>query len=109
MAAINKKLQIKKVKFSGNIFMLGCGSIAQCTLPLLLKHLDVKPSQITIMDFTDKKSRISKELKKGMRYIQKRLNKKNYQKILREQLKAGDIFIDLSYGVDTRALLDWCH
>jgi homospermidine synthase len=61
------------------------------------------------MDFVDHIDRIRKELKKGVRYIQKRLNEKNYQKILKEQLKEGDIFIDLSYRVDTRTLIDWCH
>lgn len=89
--------------------MLGCGSITQCSLPLLLKHLDINPSQITIMDFVDNRARVSEELKKGVRYIQKRVTKENYKEVLKEQLKAGDIFIDLSWNVDTLSLIDWCH
>jgi homospermidine synthase len=97
------------IKFSGNIFMLGCGSITQCALPLLLKHLDIDPKRITIMDFVDNKKRVADELKKGVRYIVKRLTKDNYKEILGEHLKAGDLFIDLSWNVDTISLIDWCH
>ena len=89
--------------------MLGCGSITQCSLPLLLKHLEINPANITVMDFVDNRARISEELKKGVRYIQKRLTKENYQEILGEHLKAGDIFIDLSWNVDTISLIEWCH
>lgn len=89
--------------------MLGCGSITQCALPLLLKHLDVDPKQITVMDFVDNRKRIAGELKQGVHYVQKRLTRENYKDLLKEYLKKGDLFIDLSWNVDTVSLIDWCH
>ena len=35
--------------FSGDIVMVGCGSIGQATLPLILRHLGVTPDRITIV------------------------------------------------------------
>ena len=31
-------------------FILGCGAVAQCTLPILIKELKIDLKQITIMD-----------------------------------------------------------
>ncbi len=97
------------INFTGNIFILGCGSIAQCSLPLLLNHLEINPANITVMDFIDNRARISKELAKGVQYVQKRFTKENYKELLNQYLKSGDIFIDLSWNVSTLSLIDWCH
>lgn len=97
------------IKFSGHILILGCGSITQCVLPLLFKHVAIDPSHITIMDFVDNRHRVADSLAKGVVYKQKRLTKENYQAILNEHLKKGDIFIDLSWNVDTLSVIDWCH
>ncbi len=99
----------KKIQFSGNILILGCGDATRSIVPLLLKHLDVDPSQMTIMDFTDKKFHIRRELNQGVQYIQECLNKANCQKILEDHLQKGDVFIDLSFNVDQRVRQDWCH
>ena len=31
----------KQIPFGGRILMLGCGSVGQCTLPLIRRHLDM--------------------------------------------------------------------
>lgn len=97
------------VSFSNNIFMLGCGGVAQCTLPLLLELIDISPSHITIMDFVDNRSRIAHFIAQGVVYVQDSITKDNYPALLKKYLKAGDLFIDLSWNVDTCALLQWCH
>src|SRR5881409_282058 len=43
--ASNKKI----LAFPGPIVILGFGSIGQAVLPLLLRHIDVQPSQMTII------------------------------------------------------------
>lgn len=96
-------------RFNGKIFILGCGSVGQCTLPLLLKHLDVNPCSITIMDFDANRSRIAPFLQQGVNFVQDKLTPQNYAQILQKYLKAGDLFIDLSYNVDTLEIIDWCH
>ena len=44
--------------FDGRILMLGCGSVGQCTLPLLRRHLDMPASRITVVDFKDMRPKI---------------------------------------------------
>ena len=36
--------------FSNRILFVGFGFVARCTLPILVKHINVKPSQITIVE-----------------------------------------------------------
>ena len=35
------------------VLVLGCGSVAQCTLPLLIRDLSIDPQRITIVDVLD--------------------------------------------------------
>ena len=37
--------------FSKRILFVGFGAVARCTLPILLEHVKVKPSDITILEF----------------------------------------------------------
>ncbi|MES2198654.1 MAG: saccharopine dehydrogenase C-terminal domain-containing protein [Chlamydiota bacterium] len=97
------------IAFSGNIFILGCGSVAKCSLPLLMKHIAIDPSRITVMDFIDTTTCIAEEIKKGVKYILQRIIEDNYREILPRYIKKGDIFIDLSFGVSSLAMIEWCH
>ena len=48
--------------FSGRVLVLGAGSVAQCSLPLILKHI-AKPAQVTVIDKDDRSDRIINEIK----------------------------------------------
>ena len=37
--------------FSRRILFVGFGGVARCTLPILLRHLNVDPKLITIIEF----------------------------------------------------------
>lgn len=91
------------------MLILGCGSIAQCSLPLILDLIDITANNITIMDFVDNRERIAPALAQGITYIQQQLNQENYHQILTRYLQAGDILVDLAWNIDTCILLDWCH
>jgi len=95
--------------FKGRIFVVGCGAVSQCALPLLIRGLNIDPARITVMDFVDNRSRIADLLKQGVTYIQERITPENYITILKKHLAPGDIFIDLGWEIDTCALLQWCH
>ena len=95
--------------FNQNIFILGCGAVVQCTLPLLFKHFAIKPQQVTIMDFVDNRHRVQDFLDKGVTYVQFKITPKNYAQTLAKYLKAGDIFIDLAWNIDTCTMLEWAH
>lgn len=96
-------------KFGGKILVVGCGGVSQCTIPLLLKLLDVPPQKITIMDYTDNRSRVKSALDKGVRYVSDKVTLDNYTELLPKYLDRGDLFIDLAWDIDTCAMLDFCH
>ena len=97
------------VKFNGKILVIGCGSVSQCTIPLILKHIKVPPQNITIMDFVDNRAQIHESLTQGVRYTQKQITQSNYKKVLSSFVKSGDLIIDLAWNIDCCAILQWCH
>ncbi|MDE3222323.1 MAG: saccharopine dehydrogenase NADP-binding domain-containing protein, partial [Acidobacteriota bacterium] len=38
--------------------MLGCGSVAQCLLPLLIDHFEFDPRIVTILESRDHRERV---------------------------------------------------
>lgn len=97
------------VDFSGRLLILGCGGVAQCALPLILKLINIKASNVTVMDFVDQRAKIKGPLEKGVRFTQQKITQENYAKVLEGFLDKGDLFLDLSWNVETAAMLDWCH
>ena len=100
---------MKHVTFKGKILIIGCGSVAQCAVPLVLELIDVPPSNVTIMDFVDNRERIQTALSKGVTYIMERITKDNYAVILKEYVGRGDIIIDLAWNIDCVDMLKWCR
>jgi homospermidine synthase len=98
-----------KISFRGKILVIGCGSVAQCTLPILFEQFDITPSQVTVIDFVDNRSRIKSLIKSGVTYRQEKITPKNYTQILSSHLSVGDVLIDLGWNIETIALLEWCR
>lgn len=98
-----------KALFAGKIVVIGCGSVSQCVLPILLKETGVAPGRITVVDFVDNRHRIEPVLALGVTYLQRRITPENYTSILGELLTAGDLLIDLGWSIDTVQLIEWCH
>lgn len=97
------------MEFSNNILVLGCGFVARCTIPLLLKHIDVSPKSITVIDMKDERESIASAIKSGVNYKIDKITKDNLGSRLSEYLSAGDLLIDLSCNIDSIELLEWCH
>jgi homospermidine synthase len=97
------------VEFENKIVMIGCGAVAQCTLPIIIKELGIKPHQITVIDYADNKNRVQELIDKGMNYQQLKIDKQNYVALLSAHLKNGDILIDFSFDIGTMDLLIWCR
>lgn len=92
------------MKFTNNVVMLGCGSVAQCTIPLLFKFLEISSKQLTVIDLTDNSDKIPE----GIRYIVQEITAENHAELFSRYLKKGDIAIDLGWNVGTIDLLKWC-
>ena len=54
-----------RTPFDGRILMLGCGSVGRCTLPLVLRHVDMPADRITVMDFEDVRPKIEDSLRRA--------------------------------------------
>jgi homospermidine synthase len=98
----------KLAPFTGRILMLGCGSVGQCTLPLILRHIDMPADRITVVDFEDVRSKIDESVRAGVALKRQRLTEENYQTMLPELVGPGDVIVDLSWNVETLDMLRWC-
>jgi len=97
------------IKFGNRIVFVGYGAVAQCTLPILVKHLDVPCRSITVLDFEDRREILQPWLKRGVRIARKRVTRDNMGSLLSRYLGAGDVLIDLAWNIDAGEILQWCH
>ncbi len=97
----------KFVKFEGKIVFIGFGCVGQGVLPLILRHIDIAPSQIRIIT-ADTTGQIQAE-KAHVSFNVCPLTPKNFQKILDENLEPGDYLLNLSVNVSSMALIEYCH
>jgi homospermidine synthase len=104
----NKKAQSKYISFAGRMVMIGFGSIGQGVLPLLFRHVGIKPEQITIIAADDRGG--LKEAKRyGITFIRKRLTEANFRPALERRLGKGDFLVNLSVEVASTALVELCQ
>ena len=97
------------MKFNGRLLIIGCGSVSQCAIPLVLDLIEMPANKITIMDFVDNKHRVQDALKRGVKYDMKRLTRENYKTLLPEYVTAGDMVIDLAWNIEAVAILQYCR
>ena len=91
------------------ILFLGCGSVTQAVLPLLLRDVKVPASSITILDFVDNRHRIANELQAGVTYKELKITPENLSHVLAAHVGSGDMLIDLAWNIDAPTILTWCH
>jgi homospermidine synthase len=97
------------LSFDKKILFVGYGAVAQCTLPILAKQVKMPLSNITVMDFEDKREVLAPWIKKGVKFVQDKVWRDNMGKLLRKYVGAGDLLIDLAWNIDCCEILDWCH
>lgn len=97
------------MRFKNKILMIGYGSVARCTLPILLKHIDIPHQNITVIDFIDKKKELQPWIKKGVKYFQERITPINITQLLSKHVSSGGLVIDLAWNIECLDMLSWCH
>ncbi len=97
----------KHAKFSGRMLMVGCGSIGQGVLPLILRHLDMTAEQITIIS-ADARGRAEAD-RLGIAFQRVALTPVNYREVLQPLLGAGDFLVNLSVDVSSVDLVRLCQ
>lgn len=97
---------VKHCNFPGRLVMVGFGSIGQGVLPLILRHMDIKPEQITIITADDRGHAEADHF--GIRFIRDPLTRDNYRGMLAPLLGKGDFLLNLSVDVSSVALMEQC-
>lgn len=98
-----------KTVFSGRILMIGYGSVAKCLSQLLLKHLEMDYSKMTIIDPVDYRYEAKDLIARGATYKLMEITRLNMRNVLAEHVSAGDMVIDLSVNVGSLTVSSWCY
>ncbi len=92
----------KYLAFKHRLVMIGFGSIGQGVLPLILRHLEIRPDQIQILSADDSGAAVAREYGVELRKVE--LTKQNYEAELTPLLGPGDFLLNLSVDVLSTAL-----
>ncbi len=97
------------IEFKNKILFVGYGAVAECTLPILFKHIKVPAKNVTVMDFENRAEKLKQWTSKGVRFVRDRVTEENMATLLAKHVGAGDILIDLAWNIDAIEILQWCH
>ncbi len=95
------------VRFSGRLVMVGFGSIGQGVLPLILRHIGIDTSRITIVTADTRGREEAQEF--GIKVIQQPLRRDNVRQVLAPLLGKGDFLLNLSVDVSSLELVRVSH
>jgi homospermidine synthase len=97
------------IDFHKRVLMLGYGAVAQCTLPILVRHFRLALANVTVLDFEDRTEALRPWIERGVRFVCQRITEENLESELAKHLVAGDLLIDLAWNIDCCRILRWCH
>lgn len=97
----------KQHQFHGRLVMVGFGCIAQGVLPLLLRHLEIRPQQILVVGPATMDLCIARQY--GVSCLLTALTPENYQRVLAAHLSENDFLLNLSVDVSSAALIALCQ
>src|SRR3990167_1626467 len=93
--------------FNQKIILIGFGSIGQAILPLIFRHLIIKPEQMMILTKQTNGLDIAKEYGVNCQLIA--ITKENYTATLNPLLQPGDFLLNLSVDVSSIDLIALCQ
>src|ERR1700736_1298527 len=97
----------KHTAFSGRFVIVGFGSIGQGVLPLLLRHIDMRPEEIVIVTAEPRGTEVAAAY--GIRFVETALTWENYRGVLDPWLEPGDFLLNVSVDVSSVALIELCQ
>jgi homospermidine synthase len=89
--------------------LVGFGAVARCTLPILVKHLNIDPQNVTILDFEPNDAALKPWIERGMTFVKGRVTPENLGSLLGQYLSPGGLLIDLAWNIDCCEIVQWCH
>lgn len=100
---------MQRTPFHGRILILGFGGVARCTLPLILRHIEIPPEQITVLDFADLGDVVNDSRFEGVRFVQSKILRTNYVTEILSRIGPGDVLVDLAWNISCTDLLALCR
>lgn len=97
---------MKEVQFDGKLVMLGCGLIGQGVLPLIFRHIDIRPDQVSVITSDNRGQEVAAYFK--VPFSINPLTPENFQDVLGSVLSRGDFLLNLSSDVESNWLIDYC-
>jgi homospermidine synthase len=98
---------VKHVSFQGRLVMLGCGSIGQGVLPLILRHIDMPRDRILIVTADERGHDVARAC--GVAFRAEPATRESYRALLSPLLGPGDFLLNLSVDVSSVALVALCR
>jgi len=97
----------KYLKFNKKLLIIGFGGVGKAVLPLIFRHMDIKPEQVTIITKSTDGFDIANEY--GAKLVLTAVTRENYQAILDSHLQSGDFLLNLSVDVSSIDLIKSCQ
>ncbi|MBI1245879.1 MAG: homospermidine synthase [Alphaproteobacteria bacterium] len=94
----------KHVAYGGRLVIVGFGSIGQGVLPLIVRHIDMPTSRISIVTAEPRGREVAAEY--GIEFVETALTRENYRQVLDKRLGKGDFLLNLSVDVSSVALIE---
>jgi homospermidine synthase len=91
----------------GRLVRVGLGSIAQAVLPLILRHIDIRPDQLDIVAADDNGRDVARAF--GVKLTVARIDAGNYRQVLVPLLGPDSFLLNLSVNVSSKALIELCR
>lgn len=91
------------------ILITGYGICAQALLPMLTRRLEVRPSEITVIDLADRRRQLAPWTRRGLRFIREKVGPANLTRLLSSTVAEGGLIIDMAWSIDCFEILQWAH
>lgn len=96
----------KHARLPGKLVFIGFGSVGQGSLPLLLRHLDIRKDGVLIITADDRGA--AEAAAYGVPHRINPLTRENWRRVLDEVLEPNDFLLNLSVDVSSVALIEYC-
>ena len=97
------------LRFDGRVIVVGYGTIGRCALPMLRALFDLGLERFLVIDQRDHSRLLAEEIAGGLRFQACAITPDNLAEVLEASVEGGDLLVNLSVGIDSIALADWCH
>jgi homospermidine synthase len=95
--------------FHGRIVVLGFGTIGRCLLPMLRSSLPLEVDRYMVIDGREQGDDFFVHREAGIPYHVAHLERDNISATLGPFLDTGDLLINVTVGIDSVDLIDWCQ